>query len=234
MNGEDRELEGIELKKLKRGAIARVLFVFFIMGLMFFLPAGTLRYWEGWAYLIYIAVPMTIFGAYMFKHDTKLLERRMRIREKRKEQKLIQALAILPFLLTFIVPGFDRRFGWSDVPLPVTIAGIALVLLGYLMTLRVFMENSYASRIVEVDKGQKVISTGPYALVRHPMYTSIIIFYGASPLALSSYWALIPALTIIPVLIFRIIGEEKELLQNLEGYGEYTQKTRYRLVPGIW
>lgn len=225
----------VGLKSLKRMVISRVFFVYLILGLIFFLPAGTLRYWEGWVYMVTIAVPMIFFGVYMFKHDPKFLERRMRIKEKRKEQKLIVKLGILPFLLAFIVPGFDRRFGWSDIPLSVTIIGIALVLLGYLMTLYVFLTNSFASRIVEVEKEQKVITTGPYKLIRHPMYFSLIIFYGATPLALGSYWALLPALlSIIPVLIFRIIDEEKELLNSLEGYREYTQKIKYRLIPGIW
>ncbi len=225
----------VGLKSLKRMVISRVFFVYLILGLIFFLPAGTLGYWEGWVYMVTIAVPMIFFGVYMFKHDPKFLERRMRIKEKRKEQKLIVKLGILPFLLAFIVPGFDRRFGWSDIPLSVTIIGIALVLLGYLMTLYVFLTNSFASRIVEVEKEQKVITTGPYKLIRHPMYFSLIIFYGATPLALGSYWALLPALlSIIPVLIFRIIDEEKELLNSLEGYREYTQKIKYRLIPGIW
>ena len=225
----------VGLKSLKRMVISRVFFVYLILGLIFFLPAGTLRYWEGWVYMVTIAVPMIFFGVYMFKHDPKFLERRMRIKEKRKEQKLIVKLGILPFLLAFIVPGFDRRFGWSDIPLSVTIIGIALVLLGFLMSLYVFLATIFASRIVEVEKEQKVITTGPYKLIRHPMYFSLIIFYGATPLALGSYWALLPALlSIIPVLIFRIIDEEKELLNSLEGYREYTQKIKYRLIPGIW
>ena len=226
--------EGIEIKSLKRMAISRVSVVFFIMGLLFFLPAGTLAYWQGWAYMIMIAVPMTFFGAYMLKHDPKLLERRMRTKEKREKQRLIVKIGILPFLLTFVVPGFDRRFGWSDVSLPVTIMGITVVLLGYVMTLYVFKTNSFASRVVEVEKEQKVITTGPYARIRHPMYFSIMFFYGASPLALGSYWALLPALLIIPVLVVRIMDEEKELADNLNGYREYMQKIKYRLIPGLW
>ena len=226
--------EGIDINSLKRMAISRVSIVFFILGLMFFLPAGTLAYWQAWAYMIAIAVPMTIFGAYMFKHDPKLLERRMRTKEKRKKQRLIVKIGILPFLFTFVVPGFDRRFGWSDVSLPVTIMGIAAVLLGYVMTLYVFKTNSFASRVVEVEKEQKVITTGPYVRIRHPMYFSIIIFYGASPIALGSYWALLPALSIIPVLVVRILDEEKELADSLIGYKEYMQQVNYRLIPGLW
>lgn len=226
--------EKVDIKSLKKMVITRVFFVYFIMGLLFFLPAGTLKYWEGWVYMAVIAVPMIFFGVYMFKHNPKFLERRMRVKEKREKQKLIVKLGILPFLLAFILPGFDRRFGWSDISIPVTIAGLAMVLLGYLVTLYVFKTNSYASRVVEVEDEQKVITIGPYALVRHPMYSSTIIFYLFTPLALGSYWTVIPTLFIIPVLIVRIIDEEKELLDNLEGYREYMQKVKYRLIPGVW
>lgn len=226
--------EEVEVKSVKRLALIRVSVVFIIIGLMFFLPAGTLKYWQGWVYMIVIAIPMIFFGVYMFKHDPKLLERRMRIKEKREKQKLIVKLGILPFLFVFIVPGFDRRFGWSEVSLPITILGLALVLLSYLMTLYVFKTNSFASRVVEVEKEQKVITTGPYALVRHPMYSSMIIFYLFTPLALGSYWAVVPALSIIPVLVARIGDEEKELLDNLEGYREYSQKVKHRLIPSVW
>ena len=226
--------ENVYSQSLKKMVISRVFFVYFIMGLLFFLPAGTLTYWQGWVYMIAIAVPMTFFGVYMFKHNPKFLERRMRVKEKRKKQKLIVKLGILPFLLAFIVPGFDRRFGWSDVSVPATIAGLAMVLLGYLSTLYVFRTNSFASRIVEVEDEQKVITIGPYALVRHPMYSSMIIFYLFTPLALGSYWAIIPSFFIIPVLIARMIDEEKELVDKLEKYREYMQKVKYRLIPGVW
>ena len=226
--------EGGAIKSVKRLALIRVSVLFITIGVMFFLPAGTVKYWQGWVYMIVIAIPMIFFGVYMFKHDPKLLERRMRIKEKREKQKLIVKLGVLPFLLAFIVPGFDRRFGWSEVSLPVTILGLALVLLGYLMTLYVFKTNSFASRVVEVEQEQKVITTGPYALVRHPMYFSVIIFYLFTPLALGSYWAVVPALSIIPVLVARIEDEEKELLDNLEGYREYAQKVKHRLIPGVW
>ncbi len=234
MNEENKKPKGIGLEKLKRMALIRVFFAFLILGMIFFLTAGTLKYWQAWAYMAALFVPMMIFGVYMFKHNPKFLERRMRMKEKRKDQKLIQKTGSLAFILTFVLPGLDQRFGWSAVPLAVTIAGMALVLLGYLMILRVFLANSYASRIVEVDKEQRVITTGPYALVRHPMYVGVIFLYGTTPLALSSYVALIAAVLIVPFLIFRIRDEEKELLENLVGYREYTLKVRYRLIPGLW
>ena len=222
------------LKALKRTVAARFSLIFLILGLVFFLSAGTMKYYEAWAYLFTISVPMLIFGIYMFRHDPKFLERRMKTEEKRQEQKLIQKAGVLPFLLVYLIPGLDKRFGWSAIPFSIALLGLAMVLVGYLMILYVFMTNSYASRVVEVEEEQKVITTGPYAFVRHPMYVGVIFFYGVTPIALGSYWALIPSLLIIPILVFRIIDEEKELLENLKGYREYTLKVKYRLIPYVW
>lgn len=229
-----KPMQDADLKVLKRTVALRFSFIFLMLGLVFFLSAGTMKYYEAWAYLFTISMPMLIFGIYMFRHNPKFLERRMKTEEKRKEQKLIQKMAVLPFLLVYILPGLDKRFGWSDLPFSIALIGLALVLLGYLMILYVFMTNSYASRVVEVEKGQRVITTGPYALVRHPMYVGVIFFYGATPIALGSFGALIPFLLIIPILVFRVKDEEKELLENLAGYREYAQKVKYRLLPYIW
>jgi protein-S-isoprenylcysteine O-methyltransferase Ste14 len=226
--------EETDMKSLKKTVISRFSLLFIALGSVYFLTAGTFKYWEAWAYVITIFIPMIIFLGYMFRHDPKFLERRMKIREKRKEQKLIVSVGTLPILLAYILPGFDKRFGWSEISLSVTITGIALVLLSYLMILYVFKTNSYAARVVDVEKDQKVITTGPYAYVRHPMYVAVIILYIASPVALGSYWALVPALFIIPVIVARIKDEEKELLENLESYKEYTQKVKHRLLPRIW
>ena len=227
-------MRDVDLKALKRTAVFRVCFIFLILGLVFFLSAGTMKYYEAWAYLLTISVPMLIFGVYMFRHNPEFLERRMKTEEKRKEQKLIQKVGAVPFLLVYLLPGLDKRFGWSDLPFSIALLGLAMVLLGYLVILYVFMTNSYASRVVEVEEEQKVITTGPYALVRHPMYVGVIFFYGVTPIALGSYWAMIPSLLIIPILVLRIRDEEKELLENLEGYREYTLKVKYRLMPYIW
>lgn len=236
MNEENKRTsnEGIDLKLLKKIVIFRFLLIFPILGLMFFLSAGTLKYWEGWTYIFILAVPMALFGMYLFKHDPKLLERRMRMKEKRKDQKLIIKLAYPFFLTAFILPGLDKRFGWSDMPLFVIIIAFVLVLFGYLAIIYVLKTNSYASRIIEVEEDQKVITTGPYAFVRHPMYLASVIFYTFSPLALGSYWAMIPVVLSICIFIPRIKGEERELLDKLKGYKEYTQKTKYRIIPGIW
>ena len=201
---------------------------------LFFLPAGTFAYWEAWVYLAILLIPMSLVLIYLLKNDPDLLERRMRIREREAEQKLIVKLSIFYFLLAFLLPGFDQRFGWSEVPVAAVIFADILVLLGYGMFFLVMRENSYASRIIEVEQEQKVIQSGPYGIVRHPMYLGVTLMYVFSPLALGSYWAIIPALLIIPILVARIRNEETVLRRELKGYPEYMQKTRYRLIPGIW
>jgi protein-S-isoprenylcysteine O-methyltransferase Ste14 len=172
--------------------------------------------------------------AYLFKNDPALLERRMRTKEKETAQRRIIGIAIIYFLVAFMLPGFDIRFGWSNVPPIVSILADLLVLAGYLTFVWVLMVNSYLSRVVEVDAGQKVVTTGPYAIVRHPMYAGISLLYIASPVALGSFWALIPALLIVPILMARIRNEEEVLRRELPGYVEYTQKVKYRLLPGVW
>lgn len=171
---------------------------------------------------------------YLFKNDPALLERRMRTREKASDQSLIIKLSYVYFLVTFLLPGFDKRFGWSNTPEWLVLIADAGGLIGYIMVVLVFKENSYASRTVEVDEDQGVIETGPYAVVRHPMYTAITLMYISSPLALGSYWALIPSLLIIPLLAARILSEERILANELAGYKAYQQKVKYRLLPLVW
>ena len=224
----------LNLKSFRRLVITRVAQAFVALGAMFFLPAWTFNYWQAWIYLLVLSVPLIFIVYYLYKHDPELLERRMRFRERQKTQKLVIALSWPFFLMAFIIPGFDHRFGWSNMPLVLIVVSETLVLLSYLFIGLVFKTNSYASRIVEVEQGQNVITTGPYAIVRHPMYMGVLVFYVFSPVALGSYWAIIPALFIVPTLALRIIGEEKELRENLKGYKEYMLKTKYRLIPGIW
>ncbi len=201
---------------------------------VFFIPAGTLAYWEAWVYLGVLLIPLAFVAGYFRKNNPGFLERRMQLREREPAQRRIIGLSFFWFILAFVLPGLDRRFGWSDVPVPVVIAADLLVLLGYGIIVLVFRENQYASRTVQVEQGQQVISSGPYALVRHPMYLGAIMMYLASPLALGSYWALLPALLIVPILVARIANEEQVLERDLNGYREYEQNTRYRLLPGIW
>jgi protein-S-isoprenylcysteine O-methyltransferase Ste14 len=205
-----------------------------ILIIILFLPAGTIDYWEAWVYLAILLIPMVIVMFYFVMKAPEFLVHRMEFKEKKSEQKIIVSLAYIPFLLAFILPGIDIRFGWSKVPIAIIVVSEILVILGYLFVVLVFKENQYASRIIEVQQGQKVIQSGPYKLVRHPMYMGASLMYLASPLALGSYWAIIPAIFIIPIFIARIINEESILTKELEGYSEYKLKTRYRLIPGIW
>lgn len=220
--------------ELRRIVYSRFAIACVVLPLIFFLPAGTIRYWEAWVYLAILLIPVFFVMRYLLKHDPVFLERRMRTREQQASQKWVIAVSFLWFFLVFILPGFDQRFGWSDVPVAAVLAADLLVLLGYGVILRVFQENRYASRVVEVAEGQSVIQTGPYAITRHPMYLGTLLMYLATPVALGSWWALLPALLIVPILIARIVNEEKVLAEQLPGYRDYMQKTRYRLLPGVW
>ena len=219
---------------LARTVYTRALLAVPALWAILFVPAGTLAYWEAWLYLAILLIPMFFVFRYLLKHDPQLLERRMQMREREVAQRRIITLSYLYFLVAFTLPGFDRRWGWSDVPPLVVIAADLLVMLGYGMFVLVLRENQYAARTIQVEQGQRVISSGPYALVRHPMYLGVTLMCLASPLALGSYWALLPALLIVPILVARIINEEKVLERDLAGYREYKQITRYRLLPGVW
>jgi len=220
--------------ELVRRVVSRFALAAPVMALMFFVPAGTWRYWEAWVYMAVLLVPLVFAGWYLLKNEPDLLERRMRLREKEAQQRRILSVSLIPFLLAFLLPGFDHRFGWSHVPTAVVLGADALVFLGYMFVLLVFRENRYASRVVEVEAGQQVISTGPYSLVRHPMYLGTLLMYLLSPIALGSYWAALCALPLIWVIVARIGNEETVLLRDLAGYAEYRRRVRYRLIPGVW
>jgi protein-S-isoprenylcysteine O-methyltransferase Ste14 len=205
-----------------------------VLGLVFFLPAGTLAYWHAWVYCGILFIPMLFVFVYLLRNDPALLERRLRTKEKTRPQQLFIKLSIVVYVLAFLIPGFDYRFTWSSVPIIIVIIADVFVFLGYMLFFLVLRENSYASRVVEVEQGQKVISTGPYAFVRHPMYVAALVMFLFSPLALGSFWALIPVIPLPLLFAFRIKEEEKLLIQELEDYQKYTQKVRYRLIPMIW
>lgn len=224
----------VDVKKLKATVVQRLVIFFAASCCMFFIPAGTIRYWEAWAYLAILFLPALIMMLYLFKHDPALLERRMKMKEKQTEQKNIMKWSYAFFVLAFIIPGLDKRFEWSSVPVVVVILADSIIFTGYLLLVRVLRENSYASRIIEVSEKQKIISTGPYAVIRHPMYLAALMMWVFSPVALGSYWAVIPASSIIVSLVARILNEEKFLVKELDGYAEYTKKTRNRLIPGVW
>lgn len=204
------------------------------VGGMFFLPAGTLRYWQAWVYMAILFVPMALLLRYLLKIDPELLDRRLRMQEQRVSQKRVIEISTGLFLLAFLLPGFDRRFGWSNTHPAVVIAADLIVLAGYGLFVLVLRENRYAARTVEVEAGQRVIQTGPYAIVRHPMYLATLFIFLFSPLALGPYWAVIPMLAYPAILVVRIRDEERLLLQELEGDRDYMAKVRYRLIPGVW
>jgi protein-S-isoprenylcysteine O-methyltransferase Ste14 len=204
------------------------------IGALLFLPAGTWAYWPGWLYCGVLFIPMLFVAGYLLEHDPALLERRLRSKERYADQRVLISLFSLVVLAGFTIPGFDFRFGWSHVPTAVIVGSAAIVLAGYLLFFSVLRTNSYASRVVEVEAGQAVITTGPYARVRHPMYTAFLLMYLFTPLALGSYWALLPFALIVPLLVLRIRSEERVLRRDLDGYAVYCEQVRHRLIPGIW
>ncbi len=223
-----------KLSELKKQVFLRVILVFLFIGLLLFLPAGSLDYWQAWIYCGVIFIPMLFVVFYFLKNDPDLLERRMRLREKEEKQKTIQIVGVILSFAGYILCGLDHRYHWSNVPVLLVIAANAVILSGYILVFFVFRENSYASRIIEVGKGQKVITTGLYAVVRHPMYMGALLIYLFTPLALGSYLALPFYLPLFPLIIVRLLNEEEVLSRELPGYKEYCLKTRYRLVPFIW
>ncbi len=220
--------------ELKRRVAFRLALAPVVLGTILFLPAGTFRYWQAWVYMAVLFIPMLSVMLYFLKHDPELLDRRLRVREKERRQRAIIALSYPLFLAVFLLPGFDRRFGWSSVPAALVAAADIVVLAGYGLFVLVIRENSFASRIIEVEARQRVVSTGPYAVVRHPMYVANILIYLASPLALGSFWAFLPALLTPAVIVARILNEERVLKDKLEGYADYLGRVRYRLIPGVW
>ena len=221
-------------EQLLKVVAGRIIMIIPMLMLFFFLPAGTWNYWQAWVYMGVLITPMFFAMIYLIKKDPELLERRMRLKEKRSEQRLIVKVSLVFFLLAFILPGFDKRFSWSDVPIGLVIASDICILIGYLIIFRVMQINTFASRVIEVANEQKVIDTDLYSIVRHPMYVGAILLYVASPLALGSYWAVLPAIVIIPIIVARIKDEEAALDKDLAGYLEYKQRTKYRLIPFIW
>jgi protein-S-isoprenylcysteine O-methyltransferase Ste14 len=225
------------MKDLNQKAIAGLLRFLTILALLLFLPAGTPDYWQAWIFLAVFFVSVLLITLYLMKKDSKLLERRMNAgpgAEKERSQKIIQSLATIGFIAVIVFPAVDHRFGWSSVPLPVALAGDALVTLGLLIIFFVFKENTFTSSVIEVDPEQRVIATGPYALVRHPMYVGALVMLLGVPLALGSWWGLFMVIPITLVIVWRLVDEEKFLVKNLSRYSEYQNKVRYRLVPFIW
>jgi protein-S-isoprenylcysteine O-methyltransferase Ste14 len=208
-----------------------------ILGLLLFLPAGTLAYWQAWALIAVFVVGSNAIGIYLSIHDPELLERRKQAgpgAETRPAQKIIMLVLIAALVGMLVLSALDRRFGWSDIPAPVSLVGQVLTAIGLYITFLVVKENSFSASTIKVFKDQKVISTGPYAVVRHPMYSGTIILTLASPLALGSWWGFLPVLLVIPVLVWRILDEETLLNAELPGYADYANRVPYRLLPFAW
>jgi len=208
-----------------------------VMGAIIFAAAGTTDYWQAWLFLACYFAASLVVSFWLARNDTALLERRMRggpFAEGERSQKIIMAITSLGFVALLVVPGLDRRFGWSSMPGSVAILGDLLLLLGWLGILAVFRANSYAAATIQVTSGQTVISIGPYALVRHPMYAAALVMLLGIPVALGSWWGALVLVALVPALGWRLIDEERLLLRDLDGYAEYRRKVRWRLIPHIW
>ena len=220
--------------KLLLSAMTKMIFGIALIGAMLFLPAWTFEYVGAWLFIGVLFVPMLLTGVVLFLKAPDLLKKRLDFKEKEKTQGGVIALSGLMFPIAFILSAFDFRYGWSRVPLWLSILAAALFVVGYALYVEVLRENAYLARTVEVQEGQKVISTGLYGIVRHPMYFATLLMFLPLPLILQSLWGLIP-MALYPVLIIiRIINEEKVLTEGLCGYSEYKKKVKYRLVPFIW
>jgi protein-S-isoprenylcysteine O-methyltransferase Ste14 len=208
-----------------------------ILVVLLFVPAWSLAYWEGWLFLLVFISSVLVITLSFLKKDPRLIESRLRAgpaAETERSQRIIQSLAGLFFVLVFVVAGTDHRLGWSEVPPALVIAGNILVVLGLYIVFLVFRENSYTSGVIEVGRDQQVISTGPYEVVRHPMYAGAFVMLLGVPPALGSWWAFPFVFLIFGAIIARLLQEEKFLLVHLPGYREYCGKTRYRLIPFVW
>lgn len=208
-----------------------------LFGLILFLVAGTFDFWQAWVFVAVFALSTWALGLYLLRTDPEALKSRMRagpISERRAKQKAFIAGWYLSLVSVFVVSALDHRFGWSHVPTVISLAGDVLVALALGVVMLVVIQNRYAAAVVRVEEGQKVVSTGLYGLVRHPMYTGNVILVVGIALALGSFWALLVVVPAVFVLGLRIRDEEKLLQDELDGYREYTQEVRHRLVPGVW
>lgn len=208
-----------------------------LLAIALFAPAWTIHFWQAWLYLLLFASCSAAITIYLWKQDQVLLSRRVSagpIAEKTRTQRIIQLFASVGFLALLIVPSLDRRFSWSHVPLWTVLAGDILVMLGFLIVFKVFSVNTFTSGTVEVLEHQTVISIGPYAFVRHPMYSGALVMLLGTPIALASWWGLVAFVLMIPVVVIRLLDEEKLLLAELAGYGNYLSRVKYRLLPFVW
>lgn len=227
-----------QVRKEKSNLLQLVLFRLFsgllLIGGILFALAGTFRYWQAWLFLAALALPLVMTLIFLLRKDPALLEKRMNLKEPRKEQRKIIQISGLFMLVGFFLPGLDYRFQWSDVPIWLIVVSVIVFECAYAMVVAVFAQNSYASRVIEIQEGQQLIDTGLYAIIRHPMYLASIILYLAIPLVLGSYYAVIPMALSCLEIIARIKDEEEMLKEGLPGYTAYTHRVKYRLLPYVW
>jgi len=221
-------------EKLFLQAILKFLFGVLLVGLLVFLPAGTLHFFNGWLFMGILFVPMFVAGLVMMVKNPKLLESRLNAKEKQMDQSLVVKLSGLMFLAGFIVAGLDFRFGWLPLSKGVSVGAAVVFLVAYVLYAEVLRENTYLSRTIEVQENQKVIDTGLYGIVRHPMYFATVLLFFAMPLVLGSLISFVIFLVYPLIIAKRIKGEEQFLEQELPGYREYKEKVKYRLIPFVW
>lgn len=220
--------------KLFIHAIIKYLLGVVLVGILIFLPAGTLAFTQGWILMVILFIPMFMAGLVMMKKDPDLLRSRLDAKEKQEEQSIVVKLSGLMFLAGFIVAGLGIRFEWYVLPMGVTVCAAAVFVAGYILYAEVLRENTYLSRTIEVQENQKVIDTGLYGIVRHPMYSATLLLFLSMPLVLGSVFSFIIFLTYPLIIIKRLKGEEEFLEKELDGYSEYKQRVKYRLIPFIW
>lgn len=226
-----------DVDKLRRQSLRGLALFTLALGIVLFLPAWSLRFWQGWLYLAVFCGCCVAMTLYFLKHDPKLVERRSAAgpgAETEPTQKIIMTLTSVCFLLLLVIPALDHRHHWSDVPVWLVLLSDAGFVLSFFLIALVLKQNSYAASTIRVEAHQPVVSTGAYALVRHPMYAAALPMFIFTPLALGSYWGLLVIIAMMPALIWRLLDEERFLARNLPGYTDYCARTRYRLIPFVW
>jgi protein-S-isoprenylcysteine O-methyltransferase Ste14 len=231
----ENEYIKISMFKLIKQVVIRYILILLFVSFVLFLPAGSLKFWNAWIFIGALFLPELFALIYLAIKDPELLQKRLKIKEKEKAQRIFNILYIIIFIITLIITGQDFKYHWSIVPVWLVIVATGIMISGFFMAFIVLKQNSYASRVVEIQEGQKVIDVGLYSVVRHPMYLSALIFFCPMPLVLGSLYAFIIPVILAPfLLLIRIINEEKVLKNNLNGYKEYVKKVKYRLIPFVW
>lgn len=222
------------MKKLIIDGLIKLTAGILLTGALTFIPAGTLHFWKGWVLIGTLFIPMLIAGLVMIAKSPDLLRKRLNAKEKQGEQKTVVALSGLMFIASFVLAGLNFRYGWMPMPPALTWAAAAIFLTGYVIYAEVMRENAYLSRTIEVQENQKVVDTGLYGIVRHPMYSATLLMFLSMPLILGSILSFTITLVYLPIIQKRMNNEEKLLAEGLEGYQEYMKKVKYRIIPFIW